>query len=43
MCEYCRESEKLEISGKIISTFEWKQTAGYDAPKNRNDFLECLY
>lgn len=30
MCEYCRGSEKLEISGKIISTFEWEQTAVSD-------------
>lgn len=42
MCEYCRESEKLEIAGKIIRTFEWKETAGYEAPRNRNDFLEMF-
>lgn len=41
-CEYCRESEKLKIAGKIIATFEWKETAGYEAPKNRNDFLEMF-
>ena len=42
MCEYCRESEKLEIAGKIIRTFEWEETAGYEAPRNRNDFLEMF-
>lgn len=42
MCEYCKQSEKLEIAGKITATFEWKETAGYEAPKNRNDFLEMF-
>lgn len=42
MCEYFRELEKLEIAGKITATFEWKQTAGYEAPKNKNDFLEMF-
>ena len=42
MCEYCRELEKSKIAGKTIATFEWKKTAGYEAPKNRNDFLQMF-
>ena len=25
MCEYCRETEKLEIAGETIKTNEWKK------------------
>ena len=31
-----------EIMGKTIRQFEWKETAGYESPKNRNDFLEMF-
>lgn len=41
MCEYCNE-ENNSIHGKSIKDFEWKQTTGYEAPKNRNDFLEMF-
>ena len=42
MCEYCREAEKLEIAGKTIKTNEWQETAGYNAPKDKIDFLELF-
>lgn len=42
MCEYCRQGNKLEISGKPIKTTEWKNTAGYQIPKNKTDILELF-
>ena len=42
MCEYCHKKDGGEIMGKTIRQFEWKETAGYESPKNRNDFLEMF-
>lgn len=42
MCEYCYQSKDNEISGKPIFQYEWKETAGYEPPKDRNDFLEMF-
>ena len=43
MCEFCDANSKGEIlSGKPVRTFEWQKTAGYKAPKKRNDFLEMF-
>ena len=42
MCEYCYQSKDNEISGKPIFQYEWKETAGYEPPKYRNDFLEMF-
>lgn len=42
MCEYCYKKDDDEIMGKTIRQFEWKETAGYEPPKNRNDFLEMF-
>ena len=39
MCEYCYQSKDNEISGKPIFQYEWKETAGYEPPNDRNDFL----
>ena len=43
MCKYCDVNSKGEIlSSKPVRTFEWQKTAGYEPPKNRNDFLEMF-
>lgn len=42
MCEYCYKKDDGEIMGKTIRQFEWKETAGYEPPKDRNDFLEMF-
>lgn len=42
MCEYCHKKDDGEIMGKTIRQFEWKETAGYEPPKDRNDFLEMF-
>lgn len=42
MCKYCYQRKDNEISGKPIFQYEWKETAGYEAPKNKNDFLEMF-
>ena len=42
MCEYCYKKDDGEIMGKTIRQFEWKETAGYEPPEKRNDFLEMF-
>lgn len=42
MCEYCYKKDDDEIMGKTIRQFEWKETAGYESPEKRNDFLEMF-
>ena len=42
MCEYCYKRDDGEIMGRTIRTNDLKKTAGWEPPKNKNDFLEMF-